>query len=145
MKLQMRLFNGPSDWGWVQQFIPLNRCDDTCGLMAIDEEKNETVGAMIFDNFLHNSCHLHIVLDSSTPIKYGFLEECADMVFEGFGREYVYAYVSGDNYKSLRLCKRMGFTEKTRFKGAYTRGIDYVLLELHRDNCTLFNQTREVA
>ena len=42
MKLEFRSFVGEYDWGWVQQQVPILRIEDTCGLMAIDTEKNET-------------------------------------------------------------------------------------------------------
>jgi RimJ/RimL family protein N-acetyltransferase len=47
----------------------------------------------------------------------------------------MYGLVPANNEKALRLNKKMGFTEAIRLKEAYTAGVDYVLMELRKENC----------
>ena len=146
MNLEMRLFHGPTDWGWVKQYLPLLRVEDTCGMTAVDLDTNATVGMVIFDNFMYNSAQAHIVLASPMVLKYGFLEEAFDLVFEGFGKDYLYGFVREDNHKALKLNKHLGFKETARVKEGYGPGCDYIMMELHKDNCTMYNQQiQEVA
>ncbi|NIS53490.1 MAG: hypothetical protein GWN94_20720, partial [Phycisphaerae bacterium] len=68
MKIEFRKFNGPYDWGWVQSKVPMKRVEDTHGIMAIDSDKNKTVGAAIFDNVMANSAQLTLIMDTSLLI-----------------------------------------------------------------------------
>lgn len=145
MKVHMRLFNGPMDWGWCKQFVPLIRSEDTCGLMAIDEDKNETVGAVIFDNFTHNSCHASIILKTPMVLKHGFLDEAFDMVFEHFGKDYIYSTIAETNLASLRLNKKLGGRQITRIIEGFGPRVDYIVTEIHKDCCPFYNRQLEVA
>lgn len=140
MNVEMRMFNGPTDWGWVQQHIPLKRYMDTCGLVAVDVDKNETVGAIILDNFLHNSCQASVIITNTMVLRHGFAEEGFDLVYEGFGKDYIYFLIADTNIKSLNMGLHAGAHVKTRFDSAYAEGIDLILLELHRDNCTVYQK-----
>lgn len=142
MKLTYRLFEGPLDWGFIQEHLDIPRVQDTCGLMCIDEETNETVGAIILDNIWNNCCVFSGVITTPMVLKYGFGEECADFVFEGLGREYLYAYVRSDNKKSLRFNKRLGFETQMIMPDAYADGVDYIVQKMHRDDCPFYFRNR---
>lgn len=145
MKMEMRLFHGPSDWGWCKQFVPLLRVEDTCGLMAIDLNKNKTMGAVIFDNFMHNSCQATIMLASPMVLKYGFLDEAFDMVFDGFGKDYIYCMIAENNSKSLRLNEHLGGKPITRIIEGFGPGVDYIVTEIHKKRCPYYRLKLEVA
>lgn len=136
----MRLFHGPTDWGWAQQYLPLLRVEDTCGMTAVDMDTNETVGMVIFDNFMYNSAQAHIILVTPMVLKYGFLEEAFEMLFEGFGKDYMYGFVREDNDKALKLNKHLGFVDKTRVIDGYGPGCDYIMMELHKDACPYYRK-----
>jgi len=139
MKMYVRAFHGATDWGWVNQQVPIVQCSDTCGIMAIDLDKNETVGAMILDNFTHNSVQTHFMISSSIVLKHGFLEECYDYVFNIEGKKFMYGMVPGDNEAAIKLNKKMGWTEKVRLTEAFKPGVDYVVMELKKENCRYLN------
>lgn len=145
MNIQIRPFHGPSDWGWIQQYIPMLRVEDTCGLMAIDLDKNETVGAFIVDNILYNSAQASFILKNSMVIKHGFIEECASFVFDGLGKDIIYGYVREDNTKAMRLNKRLGYKDKTRIPEGFGKDCDFIVMELHKDNCPFYKKLSEVA
>ncbi len=135
MKILFRAFNGPNDWGWVQAQVPILRVQDTCGIMAIDTDKNETVGACIMDTWATNSVQAHFMITSPMLLRHGFIEECADYLFNERGLKYVYGMVPGKNVRALKINKHMGFTEKARLGDAGVDGVDYVLMELKKENC----------
>ncbi len=135
MKVYFRAFDGPSDWGWVLQQLSILRVEDTSGIMAIDEETNSTVGAVVFDNWTPNSVQAHIIVTKVMLLRHGFLEETADYVFNVCDRKYMYGMVTSDNDNALRIDKRIGFTEVLRLPNAYDEGVDYVVMELKKENC----------
>mgnify|MGYP000250560160 CR=1 FL=1 len=140
MNVIFRLMNGPTDWPWIIERIPVKRVEDTCGMVAVDEDTGEIKGAVVFDNFTHNSAQVSIATATPMVMRYGFLEEACDMLFEHFGKDYMYSFVRDDNDKALKLNKHLGFKEKTRMKDAYRPGVDYIIMELHKDNCVVYNQ-----
>ncbi len=135
MKIYFRALHGPSDWGWVIQQLPVLRVEDTSGIMAINEETNTTIGAVVFDNWTANSVQAHFIITDPMLLRHGFLEEVADYVFNVADRKYMYGMVPGNNDKALRLNKHLGFTEILRLPDAYADGIDYVVVELKKENC----------
>lgn len=145
VKIEIRQFHGPSDWGWVLQHVPMKRVEDTCGMMAIDEEKNETVGAIILDNFLNNSVQATIVLKNSLVLRHGFLEEAFELIFHKFDKQFIYVLVAEHNAASNRLSDKLGFREKMRIKDGYLNGVDFIVKELDRDNSKYFNVLVEAA
>ena len=144
MKLEIRPFIGEYDWGWVKQHIGVLRVEDTCGLMGIDSEKNETVTACIMDNWLNRCVQLQFVCTNSMALRHGFIEACFDFVFNEQGMNSAYAMIAENNKASLKVAKHMGFVEKTRLTDAYDDGIDFILFEMLRKDCK-YLPVREVA
>ena len=146
MNIEICMFVGERDWDFVRSYVPLNRCEDTCGLVAIDTEKNETVGALIFDNFLHNSAQGTIIAKNSMVFRSHFLEEGMNFLFEHCGKDYLYVFIAETNIPSRRLCKRLDFTEQMRIKEGYSEGVDFIVLELNKRDCNYYqNKLKEVA
>lgn len=126
---------GQRDWPWITQRVPLKRVSDTCGIMAVNDDTGDPVGAIVFDNFLNKSCQVTIALDTPLPLKYGFLEQAFKLIFIDLNLTHMYAMIAANNSRSLRLTKKLGFAEKMRIPNGYLNGVDYVVKELHRDNC----------
>ena len=134
MKVEYRGFNGVEDWAWVNARVGIMHVEDTSGLMAIDVETGNTVGACIFDNWTSNSVQTHFVLASPMVLRHGFTDLCYDFVFNGMKRKYMYGLVPGDNTKAVKLNKHMGWTVKTVLPEAYAAGVDYLLMELKAED-----------
>ena len=130
MNIQYRPFYGPADWGWIQQFCPLLRCGDTNGIMAIDVDKNETVAAIIFDNWTPNSCQIHQIIANPMVLRHGLFEEVHKFVFITAGRKFMMGCVRSDNPKALKLDKNIGFKEKFRMEDGAEDGVDLIFLVL---------------
>lgn len=141
MNLYFRAFHGPSDWGWVNEQVPILQVEDTSGIIAIDLDKNETVGACITDNWTRNSVQCHFMISSPMVLRHGFIEECFDFIFNHCDRRYIYGFVPSDNEKALKLNAHMGFTEILRLPEAFADGVDYVVMECTRANCKYLPKT----
>ena len=134
MKISYHLFYGPTDWEFVQRHVPMQRMEDTTGLMAINDDSNEIMGCLMVDNFLRNSVHGTLIIANSQVLRHGFFDECFDWVFNQLEKRYIYALVHEENTKALRLNKRLGFEEMARLNEGYAEGIDYILMKLSREN-----------
>ena len=135
MDIQFRKFEGFHDWGWVQKQVPVLRSEDTSGIMAVDLATNTTVGACIMDNWSANSVQCHFMITTPLVLKHGFLECCFGYMFETEGRTAVYGQVPSNNTKALKFNKHMGFTEKCVLEGAYAPNVDYIIMEMRKENC----------
>ena len=141
--MNIRPLNGELDWGWINKMLPIFQVEDTSGMVVMDG--NEPVGAMIMDNWTRNSVQAHFISKNSIMLRHGFLEICFDYIFNECGKKVMYALVPGDNEKSLKITRHMGATEKCRFEEAYADGVDYVIMELRKENCKYLPKMEEAA
>lgn len=144
MKLYCRAMHGPTDWGWINQQVEILRVEDTAGIVGIDLNKNETVAACVMDNWTNNSVQCHFMVANKMALRHGFLQECLDYIFNVCDKKYIYGMVPGNNEKAIKLNKHMGFTEKVRLKEAFADGVDYIVMEMKRENCK-YLPVQEVA
>lgn len=135
MNIQFREFIGHHDWGFVNSILPILRVEDTCGIMAIDLDTNTTVGAAIMDNWTQNSVQCHFLITTPMVLKHNFLECCYNFMFNEHKVKYIYGLVPSNNEKALKFNAHMGFTVKTTLEEAFQVGVDYVIMELKRENC----------
>ena len=137
-------FDGPTHWDWIQKRHPFLRVTDTCGFMAVDGETAEPIAAAIFDTFMHNTAQVSMIIDNMAAVKHGFIEEMAQFLFDGYGKDYAYCKVSANNTKSLRITKRAGFKEVGRLSGAGLNGCDHILFEMHKDDCIFYTPVQKI-
>ena len=74
MNIEYRSFNGWKDWEWIQQICPIVRCGDTSGIMAIDTDTDDIMGAFMMDNWTQNSVQCHFMIKNPLLLRHGFLE-----------------------------------------------------------------------
>jgi RimJ/RimL family protein N-acetyltransferase len=145
MNIELRQFIGEYDWGWCQAQVGTKRCEDTGGIMAIDSTTDTTVGACLFDNWTNNSVQCHFMITTPMVLKHGFLEACFDFMFNVGNVSRVYGLVPGNNTKAIKFNEHMGFTIKATMEEAYDVGIDYLLMEMKRENCRFIADTQRAA
>jgi len=56
-------------------------------------------------------------------------------MFRTMGVARIYGLVPANNEKAVKLNTHMGFTLKSRLEEAYEVGVDYLLMEMKRENC----------
>ncbi len=142
MNIEFRTFVGASDWGWVNSMVGIIRCEDTTGIMAIDLDKNETVGACIMDNWTQNSVQCHFMITNPLVLRHQFLECCFDFMFNNSNVARVYGLVPANIEKAVKFNTHMGFTIKACLEEAFEVGVDYLLMELKRENCKFIKQIK---
>jgi hypothetical protein len=135
MKLGIRFFDGQTDWAWVQEQIGILRVEDTGGMVAFNEETGELLAACMWDNWTANSVQCHFMITTPMIFRHGFAEEVFDYIFNYKGRKFIYGMVPGDNENALKINEHIGFTEKMRLPDAWADGVDYVVVELKKENC----------
>lgn len=140
MKVEFREFHGPSDWGLVQEHMPLKRVEDTGGIVAVDAETNETVAMVVMDSWTWNSVQIHQIVINPLVLRHGFFEEVADYVFNVAEREIMIGLVPSDNDKALSMNKKIGFEEVARIKDGVNFGIDIVILQMHKTQCKFWTE-----
>ena len=142
MDIEFREFVGEWDWGWINQICPVMRVEDTGGIMAIDVSTDTTVGAFITDNWTQNSVQCHFMIDNPMVLKHSFLECCFNYVFNVRGMSRIYGMVPANNEKAIKINTHMGFTVKARLEDAFEVGVDYLIMELKRENCMYLDQAK---
>lgn len=135
MNVQIRTLAGNGDWAWFNHYLPVIRCEDTHGVIAVDTDTQKYLGAFIMDNETQNSIQAHFLILNPMVLRHKFIEFCADLVFNIMGKKCLYALVPADNEKACSVNKKIGFTEKVRLEEAYRAGVDYLLMELTPKNC----------
>ena len=134
MNIKLEAFLPSKHWAWITERLPLNMCADTCGIMAVDEDTEEIKAAFMMDNWMRNSVQVHIVTASVMVHKYGFIPACCDYIFKYANKEYMYAMIAANNFKSIRLVRHFGAKHLFSFPESYDAGVDYNLLSLHKDD-----------
>ena len=145
MTPHFRALYGPYDWGWINQQVPILQVEDTCGIVMIDLDKNETVAACVLDNITPNSVQAHFMISTPLALRHGFLEECFDYIFNVEDKKFIFGMVPGDNEKALKFNKHLGFVERVRLPEAFKDGVDYVVMELAKENCKYLPDTVKEA
>ena len=130
-----RNFNGADDWHWVNEQVGIVQAADTGGIIAVDTETGKRVAACIMDNWTNNSVQCHFMITTPLILRHKFLECCFNYMFVEADVARVYGLVPADNKKAVKINTHMGFTIKARLEEAYDVGVDYLLMEMKRENC----------
>ena len=120
----------PYYWPWIKQRVHIPLCEDTRGVVAIQEI--EPVAAAIFDHFTWNSCQMHLVIEEPR-ITRRLLRESGNYVFNTCGMSIVYALVPENSKAAVRFSRWGGFNEIFRLKDAIKSGVDTILFELRKE------------
>ena len=136
MTTRIRSFNAHTDWPYVQEHVHAIACADTCGVTACDSVDGRIYGVVIFDSMTPNSAQCHVCVTNPTKaLRKGLIRAACHYVYTELGKNIVYGLVPSDNKKALRFDKHLGFDEVTRLTNAFAKGIDYVILEMRKENC----------
>lgn len=138
MKIEFRPFMGQYDWGWVKLHLELEENRDMSGIMAIDLEKNETVGAVLMENWTPNSVMVHQIITKPMLLRHGFFEEVTKYIYDTCGRKMMIGSVPSDNPKALKLDKKIGFEEFAVIKDGFADGVDIHLLSMTKEQCNFY-------
>ena len=133
------------EWDVFKDKTHTIRCEDTQGIVAVDEEGN-IQGMLVADSFSHDSCNVHMFVDNPLLLRHGFLHEIARHLFITCGRNHIFGLVPSNNKKALRFDKHIGFKEVARIPDGVGTGTDYVVLRMDKAECPwLYREAKEEA
>jgi ribosomal protein S18 acetylase RimI-like enzyme len=125
----------PNHWDEICQIMPLVRQEDTRGIASIDPESGELWGAVVCEDWTVTTVSCHIVINKPRAFRDGLHTELTDYVFNQAGRIKIMGLVPADNDRALKLNRHLGFSELFRIEDGYDWGIDYVVMELKKEDC----------
>ena len=128
---------------WVKSLLSPIYCEDTKGIVA--EKDGEPVGVMLCDMWTHNSVQVHIGITDKMCLKHKMHYEFCDWVFNVCDRQMMLGLVPSNNLQALKLDKHFGFKEVGRIPNAIKDGVDYVIMQLTKDECKYISHTEEAA
>ena len=132
-----------TDWDWICSYLDMSWSDNTTGIVAQDE--SGLLAAMVCENWTENSVQCHFIMQNKKAFRNKFHYECCRYVFTLGDREKMIGIVPSDNEKALKLDKHFGFTEVATIKDAFSKGVDAVIMELHRDSCPYWEKPKIAA
>lgn len=144
MNLEIVQFDTALHWDWCSRVIQAKWCEDTCGVVAIDDY-GYPHGAMLADHVTRTSADCHMGADSPMVWRSGLLQAGCEYVFGIVGLERVFGMTPDSNYRAIAMAKRIGFRETVRLTERYGPGVDGVLLEMRAQECRYLHRLSEVA
>ena len=94
------------------------------------ERDGNIIAGVIYESFMDTSITCHIAIAGKVNKKY--LRAIFSYPFRVCNVEKIIAPVIGDNHKSIKLVKNMGFTEEARIKRSNG---DMIFFTMLKDNC----------
>jgi RimJ/RimL family protein N-acetyltransferase len=128
------------DWDWFTCRNSIQLLPDMTSILAYNVTTNAILAGCVMDNWTESSCQIHFCIDNPMAIRHKFFEEIAEFVYDTAGRTVMHGLVPADNLKALALDKKIGFREVTRLTDAFKLGVDYVLLEMRKEDCNFYTE-----
>lgn len=125
----------PSDLLTVREKMPYAMTESTRGIVAYDMDTAATLAVFIMDGWTRSAAQVHQVILKSMVIRHGWFEEVAQFMFTTAARRKVYATVPETHAKALSLNAKLGFEQVARLEDGWDVGVDYLVLELKREQC----------
>lgn len=133
------------EWNWMRERTSLLRVEDTRGIVAYEDNDGSILAACVADSFGVDNCNVHICIGNPLVIRRGFLNEIARWLFIDCGRTRILGLVPSNNERARRFDEHIGFTEIARVPNAVADGVDYIVMEMHRDTCRWLPAQKEAA
>ena len=133
----------PEYVGWVKENLDPIFCDDTRGILALDEDTGKVLAVCVMDQWTVNSCQTHIAIKNPWVIRHGFMHEVASYIFEVSKRKKIFGLTPSNNKKAIKFNKHIGFREIGRLPEAYDDGVDYIVYQMDKEDCKFLPQTLE--
>jgi RimJ/RimL family protein N-acetyltransferase len=128
-------------WPEIEEIMPMVYQDDTTGVVALDDDTGEFLGAVVCEDWTESMCSCHILLKNAfKALRAGIHNALADYVFVQAGRIKVMGLVPANNLRAQRLNRHFGFTELFRIEDGYRVGEDYIVMEMKKENCPYWTE-----
>jgi RimJ/RimL family protein N-acetyltransferase len=103
--------------------------------MCIGSEKDgELVGVTGFNNFMPDSCQIHVASNNVYFLNKWYLNCIFDYAFNNLKVKVILAPIYKGNIKSLNLCRKLGFVEVADIPYGHPNG-DLIVVAMKRNQC----------
>jgi RimJ/RimL family protein N-acetyltransferase len=120
--------------GWLERQAKCSLSARAVGVAAVDESGG-IHGMVAFDDVTRGSCEVHIALKSPAAFR-TLAGDVFRRAFETLGVRVVLGTVPADNQRGRRIARHLGFKETHRVRDGWAEGVDLVIHELRREDCT---------
>lgn len=108
--------------------------------MCIGVEKDgELVGVIGFNNFMPNSCEIHVASTNVYFLNKWYLNCVFDYPFNKLKVKVILAPIYKGNVKSLNLCRKLGFEQVADIPYGHPEG-DLIVVAMKRNQCKWLQQ-----
>lgn len=137
--------NMQRDWPFIRENLGLKATEDTTAIIAADVDKQQIVGACVFQNWTHTSALVHLWIANPMIMRHGFLQEIGDYFFNTAGRKIMIAMVPSTIDDALKLNAHIGFKETYRIVDGFKEDVDWVVMEARLHDVKKYMPKLEVA
>jgi RimJ/RimL family protein N-acetyltransferase len=129
------IVSGPDVGHWVAKRVDYGFLETRANALGL-KRNNELIAGVIYENWNHQSIWCHFAIEGQlTP---AYLAAIFDYPYNICQVEKIICPVGSDNEQSIKVVKKMGFTEEGRIKEGRPHG-DIVFYTLRRDDCRFLN------
>lgn len=139
MKVQFRPFF-PADVLTVREKMPYAMTEHTKGIVAYNADTSETLAIFLAEDWTKTSVSVHQVILNSMVLRHRWFETIADFIYTQAGRKKMFAVVPDIHTKAISLNEKIGFHQVARLSDAVDDGIDYIIMEMSREDCNFWVQ-----
>ena len=108
--------------------------------MCIGQEKDgELIAVVGYNNFTPNACQIHVASTNIYWLNKALLHAIFDYPFNILEVKVIIAPICKDNYKSLQLCRKLGFEQVADIPYGHQDG-DLIVMVMKRNRCTWLYQ-----
>ena len=129
------IVSGPDVGHWVAKRVDYGFLETRANAVGL-KRNNELIAGVIYENWNHQSIWCHFAIQGQlTP---AYLAAIFDYPYNICQVEKIICPVGSDNEQSIKVVKKMGFTEEGRIKEGRPHG-DIVFYTLRRNDCRFLN------
>jgi hypothetical protein len=120
--------------------MPYAMTEHTSGIVAYNADTAETLAVFIAEDWTKTAVSVHQVILNSMVLRHRWFETIADFIYTQAGRKKMFAVVPDIHTKAISLNEKIGFKQVARLSDAVDEGIDYIVMEMSREDCNFWVQ-----
>jgi RimJ/RimL family protein N-acetyltransferase len=131
-------------FSWIAERAQVIPGSEFRGFEAVNDS-GRIVGMLGFDGWTKTAVNVHIAVEHPAALRH-LVRNGFELAFVRLGLAIMLCQVLGNNERSLRLVRHLGFREICRVRDGWSMGVDMVLFEMRREECRFLpRQTRRRA
>lgn len=140
MTLEVRPLN-ERDWPLVVEKLGIKWVEDTCGMVA--EERGQTLGLVVYDNWGVTGVHMHNLLIEPYIITQGWVHTALRFPFSRPEIQNIWGLVPENIPKAIRFNEQVGFEHVRHIPDYIKPGVGYMVMVMRRENCKFLEEEDE--